>query len=264
MIDIHCHALPKRDDGAQDMVDSLEILRSAYRSGVSELIVTPHCIPAMFENYNGKTLDSAFDELFSAAEEYHIGLKLHKGMEVFAVNDLPRLYDSGLLLTLAGSDYMLIEWEFSDSPERVLRVVNKLLERGLKLVIAHPERYYFVQDDIRYALDLVNMGCALQLNKDSILGAFGRKCMLTAEELLMCGAAQLVASDAHGSFARTADMQQVYDRIAVRYSLECADLLLKENPKRIIENRRLVFPEIPKRDRFNNDEFISDEEFWGI
>lgn len=264
MIDIHCHALPDKDDGAQDMVESLEILRSASRSGVNELIVTPHCLPSMFDNYNGKSLDSAFDGLFSAAAEHQITLKLHKGMEVFAINELHKLCDEGLILTLAGSDYILLECAFDDEPERVFGVVQRLIDRGFKIVIAHPERYFFVQGDVRYAFDLVDTGCALQVNKDSIMGMFGRACMNTAGKLIMSGAVQLVASDAHNAFTRTADMHEVYDRLTSGYSMECADLLLKENPKRIIENRRLIFPRIPSMSRFNVDEFMSDEEFWGI
>ena len=52
MIDIHTHILPGMDDGAQDLYDTLEMVRLAADSGVTAMVATPHCnIPGIFENY---------------------------------------------------------------------------------------------------------------------------------------------------------------------------------------------------------------------
>lgn len=56
MIDIHSHILYGVDDGAEDFIDSREMLRIAEESGVTDIIATPHCYPGMYDNYNGKTL----------------------------------------------------------------------------------------------------------------------------------------------------------------------------------------------------------------
>ena len=50
----------------------------------------------------------------------------------------------------------------------------------------------------------------------------------------------LVASDAHGANVRTPDMTDAFGFISANYSEELAELLLSENPTRILENRRLL------------------------
>ena len=42
MTDIHCHILPDVDDGAEDLKESLAMAELAVRSGVRDIIATPH------------------------------------------------------------------------------------------------------------------------------------------------------------------------------------------------------------------------------
>ena len=44
MIDIHNHILPNIDDGSKSFEESINILKQAYESGVTDIIVTPHYI----------------------------------------------------------------------------------------------------------------------------------------------------------------------------------------------------------------------------
>ena len=41
-IDIHCHVLPGVDDGSQSIDETVEMLKIAEKSGISDMIVTPH------------------------------------------------------------------------------------------------------------------------------------------------------------------------------------------------------------------------------
>ena len=55
MIDIHAHILPGYDDGAEDMYDTMEMLRMSEDSGVEAIVATPHCnLPGLFDNYFGQ------------------------------------------------------------------------------------------------------------------------------------------------------------------------------------------------------------------
>ena len=107
MIDIHCHILPDVDDGAVDMTESVEMLRIAAECGVTDIIATPHCAPGEFDNYAGEKLFAAFSELCEALSKTGAEIGLHLGTEVFACPETLKLTDSGKLLTLADSDFML-------------------------------------------------------------------------------------------------------------------------------------------------------------
>ncbi|MCR5610289.1 MAG: hypothetical protein K6F68_00445 [Clostridiales bacterium] len=240
MIDIHCHIVPGVDDGSGDFAESTRMGEIAEASGVTDIIVTPHCnIPGSFGNYFGPWYEREFEGLSSLFERNGVHVNLHRGMEVFGTDDVARLYDDGLVLTLAGSDYMLVEFDFGDDMWRVRDVLFSLFERKITPVIAHPERYYPVQDDPGFALDWARMGCLLQINRTSLLSHRSDPCYRTARTLLDEAAVHFIATDSHGVFTRTTELADAYEFVAERYSEEWADLLTNENPRRVIENRRV-------------------------
>ena len=240
MIDIHCHILPGVDDGAADREESLRMGEYAEACGVTDIIVTPHCnIPGSYGNYMGKGYDAAITALRELFKAHGLKLRLHRGMEVFGTDDLVRLIDGDLVITLAASRYMLVEFDFDDDMWRVRDVLLALQSRGVTPVIAHPERYYPVNDDICFALDWVDMGCLLQLNRTSILGLDTSAAERTALELIRLGAAHFVATDAHDTRIRCTELSDAYDFLEKRFSKSTAELLTVENPRRILENKRI-------------------------
>ncbi len=240
MIDIHCHIIPEIDDGAADFAEAVAMGEAAHRGGVTDIIVTPHCnVPNMYSNYFDEGYANAFDSLAALFREYNVGIRLHRGMEVFGTDDVGKLYDCGFVTTLAGSRYMLVEFDFSDDAWRVREVLISLLQRGVVPVIAHPERYDMVKHDIQFAFDWANMGCLLQLNRRSIIGPWGDVEVDIAHELLRTRTAHFVATDAHGVFSRTTELIEAYDCIAEHYSEDWAILMTDENPRRVLENRRI-------------------------
>ena len=265
MIDIHCHIVYGVDDGSYSKSESLRMAQIAVRSGITDIIATPHSIPGMFENYAGEELDAAFSRLKRLIEENDLAerLRIRRGMEVFADDETIERFENGRLLTLAGTDYMLIECEFGEDPGYFGEILEELRRRGVHPVIAHPERYYFAQDEVQYLLDYVDMGCALQLDSGSVTGFFGGRSQRTAFKLLDIGAVQLIGSDAHDSEQRTPDMREAADIIANEFSPRYAELIFDVNPDRLLKNKRLLFPGEPPEGK-RRDRFMTDEEFWGI
>lgn len=264
MIDIHCHILPDVDDGAVDMTESVEMLRIAAECGVTDIIATPHCAPGEFDNYAGEKLFAAFSELCEALSKTGAEIGLHLGTEVFACPETLKLTDSGKLLTLADSDFMLVECAFDEDPWFMLEMLQTVAASGKKPVVAHPERYYFVQDDLRYALEWAEAGYSLQINTGSLTGYFGRDCRRTAFKLLNSGAVMLAASDAHGAKSRTTDMRKAYKTVVSEFSKEYADLIFYENPARLLKNKTLKPIGQILAETARGSGFLSDEEYWGI
>ena len=146
MIDLHCHILPGVDDGAASEEESCMMARMAAESGVTALAATPHCgVPGQFENFADERLMDRFSALERLLEREHVPLRLYTGMEVFVTEQTPRHLREGRLLTLGGSRYLLVEFGFDEEPDFAERMLGELLEAGVVPVVAHPERYHFVQ-----------------------------------------------------------------------------------------------------------------------
>ena len=81
------------------------------------------------------------------------------------------------------------------------------------------------------------MGCALQVNKGSLLGRFGRRAAQAARWCLGEGCVHLLGSDAHSPWRRTPRMEEAWTYTADFDSPEIADFLLRDNPRRILEDQ---------------------------
>ena len=240
MTDIHAHILPGVDDGSPDMATSLQMLEMAASSGVRTIAATPHCsIPGELDNFASPALERAFHELQREKERAEIPIRIVRGMEVFATAELPSQIRERRLWTLAGSRYLLMEFAFGEDPAFAARILNEVKRTGLIPVIAHPERYYFVQDDPQIAYKWCVGGAALQLNKGSIIGRFGRDVQVTAIALLRHHLAAAVASDAHGVTQRTTDLREARAFLDLEYGEETSELLLSVNPERILKGQLL-------------------------
>lgn len=237
MIDIHCHILPGLDDGAFDIYDTLEMALIAANSGIKAIVATPHCnLPWDTSNYYGHAYREALQKTRKAIEQERMPIKILSGMEAFATFDLPELVKEGKVLTINHSDYLLVEFAFDEDPEFVDVMVDRLKEIGIKPIIAHPERYEFVKEDISFAERLVRKGCYLQANKGSFLGTHGNRSEETALTLAKSNLLSFVASDAHSPVRRTPYMIEARRKIE---NLCNANLLFETNPKKVCVNQPL-------------------------
>ena len=237
MVDIHCHILPEVDDGAWDRDAALEMARMAVRSGVKRIIATPHFqgVPESLEQM--PYILHQYRQLRSAIQREKLELELLPGAEILCVPQTLELARAGKLPTLGNSRYVLTEfyfdasWEFMDSTLEQLRTLN------YQPVVAHPERYSAIQHDPGRARSWFEREIVLQVNKGSVLGAFGRRAEETAVRLLYRGNVHIIASDAHSPERRTTDMTAVREWTREYLGREYSKILLEDNPGRITRGR---------------------------
>lgn len=240
MIDIHAHILPGMDDGAEDTQEVLDMARMAVDSGVTAIVATPHCnFPGVYDNYYNKEYMETFRWVTRALKDAEIPLKLYAGMEVFVTPDVPKLIADGKLLTINGGRYMLVEFEFDEEPGYVNKMLKEIADCKVFPVIAHPERYQFVQDNPMIAKQWKSNGYLMQANKGSFVGRFGRRARRTVYELLDNNLLSLVASDCHSPYQRTPYMLDVYEELSENYSMKQLKMLFEENPRRICLNQKV-------------------------
>lgn len=235
MIDLHSHILPELDDGSQSLRESLSMARMAVDSGITAMVATPHCI-----DDRTREVYDAWELLREALQENEIPLKVFPGMEIFGTMDTLRLLKEGKLLTLNGSRYPLVEFDFESTGDEETMILRSLCKAGYVPVVAHPERYSYVQRNPRMINQWFRMGCLIQVNRGSLLGRFGRNAQAMAAELVERGFAAVVATDAHSHRMRTPWLEDVWELLSREVSPLCARTLLLENPRKILKNERLL------------------------
>lgn len=231
MIDLHSHILPDLDDGSQSLQESLAMARMAVDSGVTVMAATPHCT-----DDRAREVYASWKLLRQALKECRIPLRLFPGMEIFGTEQTLRLLQEGKLFTLNGSRYPLIEFSFHSDGNQETRILHSLCKVGLRPIVAHPERYAYVQYDPELINRWCRMGCLMQVNRGSLLGRFGTRPREMAQELVERNLVSIVASDAHSPKVRTPWMEDVRNFLSQEYSPACARSLLLENPRRILKD----------------------------
>lgn len=240
MFDIHCHILPCVDDGSGSLVDSLEMAALAAESGTSGIIATPHCnIPGVFENFWSAEFDSKVKELNALLMSRNIPVTVYPGQEVFACGDIINRLKDNSLITLNYSRYLLTEFDFDTSEQEMLKTLEMLKAQGYVPVVAHPERYLVFGEQPETIRRIRSVGALVQVNSGSIKGSFGYYPERSASYFLANQLADFVASDAHSQYIRTPDLFQVHEIICENYSYEYADLLLENNPQKVINNKEI-------------------------
>lgn len=251
MIDLHSHIFPGVDDGSQDILTSWDMLLEAYNSGTEGIVATPHCnIPGMYRNYTDSEIGEEWNRFLRELEWMGLpDIRIYRGMEVYTTEQVPDLIREGLVWTINDTRYFLMEFGFDEDPAFCNYMIRAIKKTGVSPVIAHPERYHFIQETPQLAYLWCTNGCALQINKDSILGRFGQREKEIADRLLRHGLVAVVASDAHGTRSRTTSLAGVWDYLVPRFGEQYAGLLLEENPDRILHGRELLgFRPLPFRE----------------
>ena len=188
-VDQHSHILYGLDDGVKTQEDSLAILRFLEEQGVSEVWFTPHVMEDVPNTTEG--IRARFEQLKSV---YTGGLRFHLAAE-YMIDTLfeERLADRDLLTH--GNDTVLVETSSVAPPINLWEVLETMRKAGYRPLIAHPERYRYM-DKADYKR-LHDMGCVLQMNLPSIVGFYGESARERALDLLGKGWYAMVGSDCH-------------------------------------------------------------------
>lgn len=240
MIDIHCHILPEFDDGASDLAESLAMARMAVSSGVTGIVATPHFRGDQRSLELAQTLVQRFALLEDAVKQSGLALQVYPGAEILCMPQTVEMAQQGLLPTLGNTGYLLTEFFFDEAFSHMDEMLSGISQAGYAPVIAHPERYEAIQRDPRRIIHWFRKGYIIQLNKGSILGAFGRRVEQAAGWILSSGLAHLVASDAHASDRRTTDMTALRAHLTEEYDQDYVQILMEHNPTRLIRGESMV------------------------
>lgn len=235
-VDLHCHYVPAVDDGVRTLDESRRLLAGLRALGFSEVVATPHIRTAMFENRR-PGLEAAFAKLTSdLGSEIERGEvpRLSLGAEHFCDDVFIGLFEAGAVLPYRGGRSILVEFHYDAWPKRIEEQFFKMQVKGLRPLLAHPERYRALFDETDPLDALLDAGAMTLLDTMSLVGKYGRHARRAAERMLEEGAYDAACSDAH----RPDDlepMQRGIERLRALVGAEEASAMLGSRARGIVE-----------------------------
>ena len=191
MIDMHVHILPGVDDGAKDAQMSQAMMQRAADAGITLMIATPHVYRAEDQLRNRSMLRTG------RRIAHEKGIALNMGCEF----NYRALRETGLSeldgFCLSGTKCLLLEFSNDHLMPRWDAAISEIMDNGYLPIIAHPERYGYIQRDFGIAQEMCDLGCEMQVDACGLMaGRMGAE-RRTARKLIKEGLASYIASDAH-------------------------------------------------------------------
>lgn len=248
-IDIHSHLAWGIDDGLDSKSNAVEAIQQAKRDGVERIIATPHFIPGRQSEKETTEMNQRIDELKQLAET--AGIQVYRGCEIFLNDQYLEMLDAENFNTLAGSGYVLCEFDVRKNIDENDQAEDMLYEfsvRDMIPVIAHAERYFHRDLDVNRVKEWCDLGYVIQINRTSLLGLHGSQIKKNAWKLLKLGYAHIIASDAHQvNGDRICKLSDVYELVRDELGEDNAQILFYRNPLHIIENEEIEELEVVRK-----------------
>ena len=130
------------------------------------------------------------------------------------------------------------------------RIIDNLILRGHKVVLAHPERYKYVQANPDYIIPYLEKGVILQSNIGSVLGMYGDGARECINVLLKREMIQVLATDAHKTNSVYSKLDRMMSKMREKISEEYLEELTLINPLNILNDEDLVIRKYKKKKRF--------------
>jgi len=254
MIDLHCHLLPDIDDGPRDVMGSVALAEAAFNDGVKVIAATPHARDDHPRVVAGE-LSGRCEDLRAELRTYEVPMRVVSGAEVDLAWALAASEDDLMAVTYGGhgSD-ILVETPYGLLPPGFeARLHETFARRGIRVLLAHPERNRMYQRDPKRLTALLERGGVLvQVTADALVGANRGPSSRLARAMVAEGIAHVIATDAHrpdarGSLADAVDALPRGDRLRGRWMVEDA-------PAAILAGEPLPAPPVGRRvmrKRFN-------------
>lgn len=236
MIDIHSHLIPNVDDGSKSIEETVKLLKEAKNAGFTDVILTPHYMQGYYQA-ESEIIKVWTSQLQNVLRNENIDINLYSGNEVYITEDLLGIVNENRVNTLANSRYLLLELPFNSNIKYLEQVIFNLKNINIIPIIAHPERYTYIQDNIQEAENLVKQGCLLQCNYGSVIGNYGRKAEKTIKKLLKKDLVHFLGSDCHKPNTIYKDMKDIIKKLRKMISDEQMRNITVKNPKVVLENK---------------------------
>ncbi len=195
--DMHSHLLPGIDDGSPDIETSLTLIKGMIELGYTKLITTPHIMWDMYKNTSEVILQK-LELVRNAVKEEGLVVEINAGAEYFLDDYAEGLLKSNTPLLTIGGNMVLVEFSLAYPSRGLKDILFEMQMQNYQPVIAHPERYIYMEQNKNFYEELKDIGCLFQLNVLSLGGYYGKSPLELAHYLIKKGYYELVGTDLHG------------------------------------------------------------------
>lgn len=238
LIDMHCHILPGVDDGSTNIEQTMNMLKVAYEDGTRRMIATPHYHIGRVVA-DRKQCEERLEQVKRKMDITGMDMEIYLGSEVYYFSEAMEKIESGEASTLAGSSYVLVEFDPKVDYQRVQRAVSNVSGEGYVPIIAHIERYMCLLDKPDRCKELIGMGALLQVNASSTVGKHGKDTQKFIKKLMKKRLISFVATDAHGDTSRRPRLKECYEYVAKKFGEEYANDIFRGNQLKLIADERI-------------------------
>lgn len=249
MIDMHSHILPSIDDGATSVDEAFKLIDEAKKVGFEAIVLTSHYIEGYYEADIDKRevlLKSIEDNLQTKAKD----VDLYLGNEIYISENMMNLLEGEKASTINNTSYVLFELPLNQEPMFLYNVIYEMMQNKLVPILAHPERYSFVQQNPELVYDLIQRGVLMQANYGSIIGQYGEKAQIIVKKLLQNNMVHFLGSDVHRENTIYPKMPKILAELNKLISEDKIEELTTINPKLVLQNKRIDVDE-PQKIDFN-------------
>ena len=241
--DIHCHLLPGMDDGPATLEETAQMLLLAYQAGTRRIVATPHMFHKSFQIKDIEDVCRRYAEtcaqlkqLAGQSPHSHLSrIEILLGAENYANIEFIDALENGRVLTLNGSPFLLIEFPLDTRLNPFSMMMRRIRGKGYTPVLAHAERYRFVQQDPLLLADFLEKGGLVQVNADSFLGGLLSRARRTSNALLKKNLISVIASDGHRANARQPDLGPAWKHLSGKFPPEQIRPLMSDNPGWLVD-----------------------------
>lgn len=242
MIDLHSHIIPNVDDGSKSIEETFQMLEEASKAGFVAVVSTSHYIENAYESNVMERL-AWINALQEGLAKKDIDLKLFLGNEIYFTENMVSLLKSGEVTSINNSRYILFEFPLNTKPMNIYDVIYEVMENNYIPILAHPERYSFVQKDPNLIYDLIESGVLMQANYGSIHGFYGERAKIIVQKFLENNYIHFLGSDVHKPGTLYPKIPKILEEIKELIGEVKLEEITSYNQTLILQNKKIEIDE---------------------
>jgi protein-tyrosine phosphatase len=237
-VDLHNHILCGVDDGAGDVAESLALGRELVKAGFTDIATTPHAKPDM--DPAPELITERRQWLQATFDREGIPLRLHPGCENHLTQQFMDRVEAGNPRPLGTGPYVLVELPFASPVAGLREILFRIMLKGLRPVLAHPERCAQFVGRLDAAQEAYDAGAQFQIEIGSLSGLYGGPARKCAQALLDEGIVAIAATDTHHLRATQEILGSGMKALSKALGVSRLQLLTEENPARVLRGEQLL------------------------
>ncbi len=242
MIDMHTHILPNIDDGSRSIEETFNLIKEAKEVGFDAIISTSHYMEGYYET-DSPEREVWINAIYENLQNKNIDIKLYLGNEIYISENIVKLLEEGKASTINETSYVLFEMPLNAEPMNLYDVIYEMLQYKLVPILAHPERYSFVQKEPELIYDLVQKGVLMQSNYGSVIGMYGEKAQIIVKKFLENNMIHFLGTDVHRQNTIYPRIPEILEELNSIIGEEYVEKLTTTNPKLVLSNKKIEIEE---------------------